>query len=59
VTEPAPNPTLAELDRMIFEASQAFTKALLARPRDQQRIDDARLAVAELRALKTELYPNG
>lgn len=49
--------TAAELDRAILDASRELTAAIRARPRDQQRIDDARTALDDLRALKASLYP--
>lgn len=59
MTEPAPNPTAAELDRAIIDASRALIAALRARPRDQEAIDAAQQELDDLRALKAELYPNG
>jgi hypothetical protein len=59
MTAPLSISTVAELDRMILAAAQNFTRALMTQPRDQQRINDARLALAELRSLRTELFPNG
>ena len=57
MTDPAPDPTLAELNAAILAAAQRFTKALLARPRNQAEIDAARAELDYLRALKAELYP--
>ena len=44
--------TSAELDRAIIDASRELTAAIRARPRDQQRIDDARKALEDLIALR-------
>lgn len=51
MTDPAPDPTGAELDQAISDAGKALTAALLARPRDQARIDAARTELNRLRAL--------
>ena len=52
MTDPAPyEPTGAELDQAISDAGRALTAALLARPRDQARIDAARTELIRLRAL--------
>lgn len=59
MTDPAPDPTLAELDRMIIDAGRELTAAIRARPRDQQRTDAARAELADLQALKAQLYPSG
>lgn len=52
MTDPAPDPTGAELDQAISDAGKALTVALLARPRDQARIDAARAELNRLRALR-------
>lgn len=54
--EPTPDPTLDELNQAISDAGRTLTAAIRAVPRDQQRIDEARLALYELRALKADLY---
>lgn len=59
MTEPAPNPTLDELNRAIIDASRALLAAIRARPRDQEAIDAAQAELDDLRALKADLYPNG
>jgi hypothetical protein len=63
MTEPTPtepvNPTALELDRMILDAYRELTAAIRARPRDEQRIADARGELEDLQALKAQLYPNG
>lgn len=51
MTAPTTDPTGAELDQAISDAGKAFTVALLARPRDQARIDAARAELNRLRAL--------
>jgi hypothetical protein len=53
MTEPEPttDPTGADLDQAISDAGKALTAALLARPRDQARIDAARAELLRLRAL--------
>ena len=51
MTEPTPDPTGAELDQAISDAGKELTAALLARPRDQARIDAARAELTRLRAL--------
>jgi len=48
MTEPL---TGAELDQAISDAGKELTAALLARPRDQARIDAARAELTRLRAL--------
>jgi len=58
VTEPTTDPTAAELDRLILDASRNLTAALRAYPRDQARIDAARAELNDLRTLKAELYPS-
>jgi len=58
MTAPMPDPTLAELNQSIIDASRALTAAIRAIPRDQPRIDAARQALEDLRALKAELYPS-
>lgn len=54
MTDPEPTPELtgAELDQAISDAGKALTAALLARPRDQARIDAARAELNRLRALR-------
>ena len=52
MTEPEPQPTSAELDRLIIAASQKYIAARLARPRDQQAIDDARAELDLLIAMR-------
>jgi hypothetical protein len=59
VTQPTPDPTLAELNQAVVDASRELIAAMRVRPRDQQRIDDASKALADLRALKAQLYPGG
>jgi hypothetical protein len=56
VTSPTTDPTAAELDRLILDASRNLTAALRAYPRDQARIDAARQELTDLRALKVQLY---
>lgn len=58
MTEPVTDPTAAELDRMIVDAGRELTAAIRARPRDQQRIDDARQELEDLQELKARLYPS-
>lgn len=57
MTTPTPDPTLAELNQAIVDASRELIAAMRVRPRDQQRIDDASKALTDLRALKARLYP--
>lgn len=47
-----PTTTQAELDQAIIDSSRELTAAIRSRPRDQQRIDDARTALNELLALR-------
>lgn len=56
MSEPAPVPTLAELDRAIVDASRELIAAQRARPRNQQRIDDAYAEYRALLDLRAELY---
>jgi hypothetical protein len=58
MTQPTPDPTLAELNQSIIDASRALTAAIRAYPRDQARIDAARQSLEDLRALKASLYPS-
>lgn len=51
MTEPY-EPAGDELDQAISDAGKALTTALLARPRDQARIDAARAELLRLRALR-------
>lgn len=50
------DPTLAELNRAIIDASRRYIAALRATPRNQAEIDAARAELDYLRALKVELY---
>ena len=54
MTEPAPteDPTGADLEAAVREAGKELTAALLARPRDTDRIDAARAELLRLRALQ-------
>lgn len=52
MTEPAPDPTGAELDQALIDASRELSAAIRARPRDQARIDAARAELERLEALK-------
>ncbi len=47
---------LAELDRAIVDASREVIAAQRARPRNQQRIDDAYAEYRALVDLRAELY---
>jgi len=52
VTEPAPALSGAELDQAIVDASREYIAVVRARPRNQQRIDDAKAALDDLLALR-------
>ena len=54
-----PTPTLAEVNRAITDASREYIAAQRARPRDQQRIDDAKAALDGLIALRDQLLAAG
>ena len=51
MTEPSPL-SGAELDQAIIDASREYIAVVRARPRDQQRIDDAKKALDDLLALR-------
>lgn len=57
MTEPAPAPSLTslELDRAIIDASREYIAAQRARPRDVQRINDAKAALDALIAMRDTL----
>jgi hypothetical protein len=52
MTEPAPDPTGPELDRVIIDASRAYIAAQRTRPRDQAAIDDAKAELDRLIAIR-------
>jgi len=54
-----PTPTLAEVNRAITDASREYIAAQRARPRDQQRIDDAKAALDGLIELRDQLLAAG
>lgn len=55
MTEPTPTEmTDAELDKAITDAARAYIAARLARPRDAQRITDAKATLDALIAVRDE-----
>lgn len=54
-----PTPTLAEVNLAITDASREYIAAQRARPRDVQRITDAKAALDALIALRDQLLAAG
>ncbi len=52
MTTPTPPLSGAELDRAITDAAREYIAAQRARPRDQERIDDAKAELDALIALR-------
>lgn len=59
MTEPAPSMTLAEVNRAITDASREYIAAQRARPRDEQRVADAKAELDGLIAYRDQILASG